>query len=64
MTLLRGPVLNKGTAFTELEREVLGLRERLAPAACARFAERYFQIAQLLLAHLFGAGLVMLDLSR
>jgi malate dehydrogenase (oxaloacetate-decarboxylating)(NADP+) len=63
VTLLHEPMLNKGTAFTEAEREVLGLRGLLPPHVCtqeeqlARVLENFRRLPDALNKYIFLASL-------
>ena len=63
LTLLQEPSLNKGTAFTEREREVLGLRGLLPPHVCtqteqvARVLENFRRLPSTLEKYIFMSAL-------
>ncbi len=63
VTLLQEPSLNKGTAFTEREREVLGLRGLLPPHVCtqaeqvARVLENFHRLPTTLEKYIFMSAL-------
>ena len=63
MSLLHDPALNKGTAFTEAERDVLGLQGLLPPHVCtqdeqlARVLENFHRLPDALNQYIFLAAL-------
>lgn len=63
LTLLQDPTLNKGSAFTEREREVLGLRGLLPPHVCtqaeqvARVLENFRRLPTTLEKYIFMSAL-------